>query len=167
MMDLIAIGKIYGSHGVRGHLKVGSLSGEFEHFRSLKTIQLRSGDHSQDFVVEEVRIAQSSALLKLRGIESPEAARAWRRGELWVPRENACPLSENEYYAADLHGLQLVYQQERLGTVISVWDNAAADLLEIERPDGERQVVPFIEQFIGDVNLAEGYVELKQRWVLE
>ena len=166
-MDYIAIGTVYGSHGVRGHVKVGSFSGEFEHFRALQRVQLRNGAQLREFAVEEVRLSERGALLKLAGIETPEDAKGWNRWEIWVPRENACPLNEGEYYSADLHGLRLVCEGEELGTIVSVWDNGASDLLEIEGADGARRVVPFIEQFIGEVNLSERFAELKQRWVLE
>ena len=166
-MDYIAIGTVYGSHGVRGHVKVGSFSGEYDHFHALKSVQLRSGSRIRDFTIEEVRLTERNALVKLAGIETPEDARTLSRWELWAPRENACPLRDGEYYSADLHGLRLVCAGEELGTIVSVWDNGASDLLEIERSDGKRQVVPFIEQFVGEVNLAERFIELKQRWVLE
>ncbi len=166
-MDYIAIGTVYGSHGVRGHIKVGSFSGEFDHFRVLKSVQLRNGDQRREFVVQEVRLTERHALMKLEGIESPEEAKAWYRWELWVPREQACPLREGEYYTADLHGLRLVHADEEIGTVVAVWDSGAGDLLEIERPDGSRVIVPFLEHFVGEVDISAGVVELKAPWVLE
>lgn len=166
-MDYIAIGTVYGSHGVRGHLKVGSFSGEFDHFRVLENVQLRSGDRRREFVVQEVRVTERHALMKLEGIESPEEAKAWYRWELWVPREQACPLGEGEYYASDLHGLQVVCGGETVGTVVAVWDGGAGDLLEIERPDGSRAIVPFLARFVGEVDFAGAMIELKAPWVLE
>ena len=166
-MDYIAIGTIYGSHGVHGYLKVGSFSGELDHFRLLEWIQLRRGTQTRQFEVEDVRLTARHALLKLAGVDTPEGAADLSRWEVWVPRRYACPLGEQEYYSADLHGLQLVCEGEEVGTVISVWHNGPADLLEIERPDGRRQVVPFVEHFIGEVDLRRRCIELKRRWVLE
>jgi 16S rRNA processing protein RimM len=166
-MDYIAIGTVYGSHGVQGHLKVGSFSGEFDHFRQLTSVQLRSRTESRDFAITEVRVTGRNALVKLEGIDSPEAARGFSRWELWVPRAHACPLSEGEYYTADLHGCVLQCEGATVGTVVSVWDSGASDLLEIEKPDGSRIVVPFLEKFIGTVDTAARTIELLESWVIE
>ena len=144
-MDYIAIGTVYGSHGVLGHLKVGSFSGEFAHFKVLRSVQLRNRTDRRDFNVAEVRITGRNVLIKLDGIDSPEAAKAFSRWEVWVPRELAAPLGDGEYYTADLHGCLLVCEGDTVGTVVSVWDNGASDLLEVEKPDGSRIVVPFLE----------------------
>ena len=179
-MDSIAIGTVYGSHGVRGHLKVGSFSGEYDHFQNLRDVELRRAENSRRLAVQEVRRTDRGALMKLEGIDTPEAARSFAEWEIWVPREHGCPLGAGEYYAADLCGCALVCRagdegssateqpgEERIGTVVSVRDNGVSDLLEVERPDGSRVVVPFQERFIGTVDPATGRIELKERWVIE
>ncbi len=184
-MDSIAIGTVYGSHGVHGHLKVGSFSGEYDHFQSLREVELRRGDASRRFSVQEMRRTDRGVLVKLDGIDTPEMARTYARWEIWVPRAHGCPLGDGEYYAADLCGCSLVYRaeasdsptgelsisdtvpEETIGTVVSVWDNGVSDLLEVVRPDGTRVVVPFLERFVGTVDMVGRRIALKERWVIE
>lgn len=166
-MDYIAIGTVYGSHGVQGHLKVGSFSGEYDHFKKLGSVELRSRTEVRTFDIAEVRITGRNALIKLVGIDSPEAAREFSRWEIWVPRERACPLADGEYYTADLHGCVMQHEGAVVGTIISVWDSGASDLLEVQKPDGTRVIVPFIEKFVGAVDIQARTIELKTPWVIE
>lgn len=184
-MDSIAIGTVYGSHGVHGHLKVGSFSGEYDHFQNLREVELRRGDSSRRFSVSEIRRTDRGVLVKLDGIDTPEIARTFSRWDIWVSREHGCPLGDGEYYAADLCGCTLVYTpepsespshelppsptatEENIGTVVSVWDNGVSDLLEVQRPDGTRVVVPFLERFVGTVDTTSRRIALKERWVIE
>ena len=61
-----------------------------------------------------------------------------------MPRSALPPLGEGEYYHADLIGLPCVSADgEALGTVVAVENFGAGDILEIERPDGKRAMIPF------------------------
>jgi len=71
------------------------------------------------------------------------AAEALRGTELSVPRSELPPLAEGEYYHADLVGQDAVSSTgEALGRIVEVVDYGAGDLIEIERPDGRRFLVP-------------------------
>ena len=71
------------------------------------------------------------------------AAEALRGTELTVPREALPPLAEGEYYHADLIGLPCVSTEgEDLGTCVAVENFGAGDVIEVERKDGKRFMVP-------------------------
>jgi 16S rRNA processing protein RimM len=84
------------------------------------------------------------------------AAEALRGQLLSVPRAELPPLEQDEYYHADLIGLPCVSAEgEALGAVAAVENYGAGDLLEIERPDGRRTLIPFRP---GIADLEEGRV---------
>ena len=97
MDDELIIGRVRTAHGVRGELKVESMSGETDHFRSLSTVTLVRGDRRHELAVEGVRVAHRTVLLKLEGVDSPEDAKRWRGWEIVAPRRHAAPIREGEY----------------------------------------------------------------------
>jgi len=166
-MERLAIGKIGSPHGVKGVLKVRSYSGETEHFMRLREVTLVSGDREKLFPVEEIRVAGSTLLLKLTGIDSPEEGKSYSGWEILVRREEAAALGEGEYYHTDLCRCSIVKDSKRLGRIRSVCEGGASDLLEIETPAGKVFLVPFIDEFVGAVDLDGRTVELKADWLLQ
>jgi len=86
------------------------------------------------------------------------AAEALRGRLVTVPRDALPPLADGEYYHADLIGLPCVGAEgEPLGAVVAVENFGAGDLIEVERADGRRALVPFRE---GIADLADGRIVL-------
>jgi 16S rRNA processing protein RimM len=158
-MDTLAVAIVRSSHGVKGFVKVLSFSGETAHLLRLRRVELNMNGKRRTLAIEEARHFKNGALLKFEGIESPEAAKALSGAELWVLREEAAPLAEDEYYLADLCDCELFCGEEKRGRIISVAAGSAGDLLEVETKDGVR-IVPFTRHFIGEVDLSAGRVEL-------
>jgi 16S rRNA processing protein RimM len=166
-MDLIAVGVVRTSHGVRGHLKVKSLSGETDHLLGLERVTLAKGEIERQFRVEDVTVSGPDVLMKLGGVDSPEEARKFSSWEVRVPREFAARIEEGDYYIADLVRCRIVKDGRTLGSVRSVCEGAQADLLEIEGEDGKLHLVPFMDRFVGTVDLERQEIELKAEWLLE
>ncbi|MCK4541852.1 MAG: 16S rRNA processing protein RimM [Spirochaetales bacterium] len=166
-MDRMAIGAVRTSHGVRGFLKVRSYSGEYDHFLKLKEVELRFKGKTRFLGIEEVKRHSSGILMKFTGIDNPEEAKKYANWELWVPSELAAPLREGEIYSADLIGCRLEKNGRTLATVSGVIQGGASDLLEVIDTEGKQFLVPFIEQFIGDIDLKAKVIELKAEWLLQ
>ena len=166
MRNQLAIGRIRTAHGIRGELKVESLSGETEHFRGLREVTLvRSATDGQDsvrhtFPVEGVRMGHRVVLLKLAGIDSPETAKQWRDWEIVANRDDAAPLESGEYYYADLIGLAVYCGADERGRVTELWEGGRTVLLEITLADGTKRLVPFQEEFVSEVDLDSGRLVL-------
>ena len=165
-MDMLAVGVVRRPHGVRGFLRVHSFSGEVEHLLRLREIRLRRDGKELSFAVEASRAADGGVLVKLRGLNSPEDARKLSGWEIWVPRDQAAPLREGEHYVADLCRCALVFQGSRVGEIRSVVEAGSGSLLEAVDPGGRTFLIPFVAEHVGEVNLAEGTVELKTPWLL-
>ena len=105
------------------------------------------------------------ALARFAEVTDRNAAEKLRGTELTVLRSALPPLGEGEYYYADLIGLSAVSATgEPLGTCIAVENFGAGDLLEIERPDGKRFMVPMREEAVIEWDderliIAEGWTE--------
>ena len=167
MTDQIAIGAVRTTHGIRGYLKVMSFSGETDHFFKLERITLKSKDSSRSFEVEAVKQNGNQLLMKLKGIDTPEQGKLYSRWEIWVPRELASSLEDNEFYHADLIGCKLMLKGESIGTVNSIMDGGGDELLEIKLNDGQMKLIPFNAVFIGPIDIEKKEIELLEGWILD
>lgn len=166
-MDTLAIGVVRTSYGVRGEMKIRSLSGERRHFLKLDTAILKKGRQEAQFEVERAREHGKDVVVKLKGIETPEHAKEFANWEVWVPREHAAPLRNAEFYIGDLCGCTVVHNGESLGPVRAVCEGGASELLEVELSGGRAVLVPFVEEYVGRVDLKTNTIELLVDWVLE
>lgn len=117
-----------------------------------------------------VRRAEASAgglSMAFEGYESPEEARKLTGMDILVPRAEAAPLRQNEWYIADLIGLALVAEGKKIAVVESVLDGGPEPWLEARLPGGGKAVVPFRKEFVGEVRLESGEIELLAPWILE
>jgi 16S rRNA processing protein RimM len=167
MDDELSIGRIRTAHGVAGELKVESFSGESKHFERLEAVTVTKNDQRKSFPIEGLRAHAGGILLKLRGIDQREEAKALAGWEIVVPRDAAAPCSENEYYYADLIGLAVTCAGENRGSVETVWEGGAVPFLGVRLPDGSERLVPFQEAFVRGVDLAQRRLEVADCEVLE
>jgi 16S rRNA processing protein RimM len=166
LSELLAVGQIKTSHGLKGYLKVKSLSGEFEHLLKLKKVYIGTVGELAVFEVEDVRAVAGAALLKLVGIDDREASDAYRGQIVWVGRPDASTLGEEEYYVADLQGCR-VFQRDRLiGRVVAVPEGSGGEFLEVEALTGARLIIPFSKHFVGTVAVGERRIELTEEYEL-
>jgi 16S rRNA processing protein RimM len=98
----------------------------------------------RELAVRDIRDGGKTAIARLEGISDRSAAEALRGELVEVDRDQLPPLQEGEYYHADLVGLPCVDEAGNpLGKVVAVENFGAGDLLEVERPNGKRSLIPF------------------------
>jgi len=166
-MEMIAIGKIRTSHGVHGFVKIVSFSGETNHFFDLKKVLLKSEKMEKEYKIEEMKPMGGSVIIKFDGIDNPEKAKSLSGFEIWVPRESAAALSDGEYYHADLIQCSIQFEDEIIGHVKSLLEGGGGELFEVVKTSGETVLIPFRDEFIGDISIEKKLIELKTRWILE
>lgn len=176
--DMLVTGIIRSPHGVNGYVKVESMSGETVHLDGLAEILVRpagGGTEPVRLEIETIRSKSVPPLVKFRGVDTPEAAKAFAGAEILVPRDKACPLDADEWYVSDLCQCVLVQDGVSVGLITGVMEGGESDLLEVTLsdgavpgvPGGEKRFVPFRKEFVGDVDMQAKTVELMHRWILE
>lgn len=140
MADEVTLAAVAGAHGVGGEVRL-KLFGEGP--ESLKVHKQLFAD-GRPLTLKSVRPGSAGAIARFAEIADRGAAEALRGTLLTVPRAALPPLPEGEYYHADLIGLPCVDAGGApLGTVTGVENFGAGDLLEVERPEGKRALIPF------------------------
>ncbi|MBQ4293164.1 MAG: 16S rRNA processing protein RimM [Lachnospiraceae bacterium] len=156
MMDAFRIGVVIKTHGLKGEVKVFPTTGEPKRFRGLKEVQVRTGDREEVFPVDHVRFFKNQIILKLKGIDRIEEAERLRKAELFVSREAAIPLGQNEYYVPELLDMKVFTEDEELlGVITEVLTGRANDVYVVTSEDGHELLLPAIRQCILNVDTEE------------
>ena len=144
----ITLAVVTGAHGVTGEVRL-KLFGEgvaaLKRFRTFNDSSLTLKKIRDD--------NKGGAIARFEQVTDRNAAEALRGTELTVPRSALPELEEGEYYHADLIGLPVVSETgEALGSVRAVENFGAGDILEIERSNGKRFMVPMTEEAVPEWN---------------
>jgi 16S rRNA processing protein RimM len=154
MEDLLQVGVITSTHGIRGEVKVFPTTDDAARFKKLKNVILDDGRQKIDMEIASVKFFKNMVILKFKGIDNINDVEKYRKARLLVTRENAVPLEENEYYIADLIGLSAVSDEgEELGTITDVLQTGANDVYVITTPEKKEILVPAIRDCILQVDL--------------
>jgi 16S rRNA processing protein RimM len=132
---LVTLAVIIGAHGVTGEVRLKLFS---EDLKAYPTLQ----GGGRTFTLKSIRPGSNGAVARFAEIADRNAAEALRGTELAVPRSALPPLDDGEYYHIDLIGLPCLVGADPIGTAVLVEDFGAGDVLEIEKPDGKRFMVP-------------------------
>jgi 16S rRNA processing protein RimM len=161
---LILLGVITGAHGIRGEVKLRSFASDPKAIASYGPLQTKSGDKIE---IARLKPQQDHFIAALKGVTDRNRAEALRGEELFIPRENLPPTDESEIYVADLIGKPVVLVDgQKLGTVVSIENYGAGDLLNVEA-DGRKDTVliPLSDDFVSieddkvTADLPEGYLD--------
>jgi 16S rRNA processing protein RimM len=152
----ITLAVVIGAHGVTGEVRLKVFAEDLSAHRSFNGGAL---------TLKSVRPGNNGAIARFAEVTDRNAAEALRGTELTVARDELPPLGEGEYYHADLLGLSAVAQSgDPIGTVVTVENFGAGDVLEIEKPDGRRFMVPMRAQAVPawdatTLTIADGWAE--------
>jgi 16S rRNA processing protein RimM len=136
----VTLAVVTGAHGVTGEVRLKLFTDDLSRYHafnegSLTMKSLRAG------IARFAEVPDRNAAERLRGTA------------LTVPRSALPPLEDGEYYHADLLGLPCISTTgEPLGTVVAIDDFGAGDVIEVERPDLKRFMVPMNKDAVPDWN---------------
>ena len=112
MEDLLQVGVITTTHGVRGEVKVFPTTDDPARFKKLKNVVLDTGKEMIDLEVAGVKFFKNMVIVKFKGIDNINDVEKYRKKSLYVTRENAVKLKKNEYFIADLIGLSVIREDK-------------------------------------------------------
>lgn len=158
MAELICIGAIAGAFGVHGEVRVKSFTATPEDIA--RYAPLMTEDCAHAFEITLTGQTKNGFTARLSGVASKEQADALRGQRLYVPRDRLPGLPDDEFYHADLIGLEVFDTGgTALGRIRAVLNHGASDLLEIEMQGQPATVLlPFTRQAVPTVDLAAGRI---------
>lgn len=155
--SLLEIARVAGSFGVRGEVRVTAYS---EDPLALKKYgPLLRQDGSAALTLTAARLHKGGLVVRAREVETKEQADMLRGLRLYVPRSALPPPDEDEFYLADLIGLEARAPDGTvLGKVKAVQDFGAGDILEIQPPAGASWYLPFTKEAAPELHIADGWL---------
>ena len=161
MEDLLQVGIITSTHGVRGEVKVYPTTDDPRRFRRLKEVVLDTGREKLNLEIEGVKFFKQFVILKFKGLDNINDIEKYRQKSLYVTRKNEVRLQRDEYFIADLIGLKVQDEDgTELGTVKDVIETGANDVYEVEMADGRSLLLPAIKQCILNVDVENGMMQV-------
>ena len=147
MEDLLTVGVITTTHGVRGEVKVYPTT-DADRFLDLEYVLLDTGREKRKLEIQNVKYFKNLVILKFKGIDNINDI------EMYKQREEAQELDEDEYYIADLIGMDVVLEDgSHFGTLKDVMETGANDVYVVEDENGKEVLLPAIKECILDVDV--------------
>jgi 16S rRNA processing protein RimM len=156
----VAVGRVLRPHGVRGEVVIEVLSDVPGRFQPGSRVQgVRQGKPPLALTVAAGRPHKSGAVVRFAGCEAREDAEALRGLDLEVPRAEVPSAPSGTYYQYELLGCRCRNDGVELGRVVEVVEDGGGVMLIVEG-GGRRVPVPFVKQFLLDVDVARGEIDL-------
>ncbi len=157
--DMLRVGIISSTHGIRGEVKVYPTTDDPMRFRDLNTVIINAPLRPFTAHITNVRFYKNMVILKFREFTNANDAEPYKGCDLLINRDQAVPLAPNENFITDLIGLRVITDEgEDFGTITDVMQTGANDVYVITGDDGREYLFPAIPECILDVDLDAGTV---------
>lgn len=157
MEDLFQVGAVTGTHGLRGEVKVFPTTDDPSRYERLKEVIVDTGKEQQTLKIRHVKFFKQMVIVKFAGLNDINEAEKYKGARLYVTRENALELAEDEYYFADLAGLRVETEEgEVLGTVKDILQTGANDVYVVGREKKKDLLLPAIKDCVKQIDLEGG-----------
>jgi 16S rRNA processing protein RimM len=159
MRTRVCVAKIGAAHGLRGEVRLQVFTEDSNAILSFG--ELENEDGTKKFRVASLRPAKGHFVAKLEGVNDRNASELLTNIELYVARDKLPEIEDDgEFYHADLIGLRVEDRSGKsYGVVIAVRNYGASDLIEVaEPPKTSGTLIPFIDQYVPEVDLERGHV---------
>jgi 16S rRNA processing protein RimM len=158
--ELIQIGVIIAAHGVRGQVKIKYFLDDPKSV--LSSTNVVSAGSKRQFNIKVNSVSEDILIATIEGISDRNAAELLKRTELFIDK-SALPESDSgSWYYNDLVGLQARLENgQNYGEIVAVQNFGAGDIVEIKKLDGSLEMLPFNNNFVGDVETKQGFITVR------
>lgn len=161
--EYLQIGEIVKPQGIRGEVKLRAMTSDMSRYARLETVYLKEGKNYVPRKVLKGRSYDGFAFLTLEGVTDRNQAEMLRGVEVYVDREHAIELDEDENFISDLEGLEAYDTQgNHIGTLVEVLTpNQICDVYRFETPRGD-MMIPALRRVVKEVDLDEEKIILDE-----
>lgn len=162
------MGRIGRPRGVDGDFAVIALTDFPDRFLEMSSVFVAESGSWTEFEIERSELVGGRPVMKLRSIDSPEAAAKLADRELAVTRDQLVPLDKDQFYVFELIGCN-VYDADsgaQIGTIADVQRYPANDVYVIGDADGHRWICPAVAEFVRSVDVAAQKIVIRSAGLL-
>ncbi len=152
----LQVGAITDTHGLKGEVKVFPTTDDASRYDFLEKVIAVSKKGEEVLYIENVRYFKNLVIVKFKDRNDINEVEYLKKCNLYVTREDAVPLEENEYFVADLIGVKVFSDEDdKLGVIKDVLTTGANDVYIVDTGDGKELLIPAIKQCVLEVNIEE------------
>ena len=153
-MDLLEVGKIVNTHGLRGEVKVVPWTDYPQQFEDIEYVYRKTKTDYEKLSVCGVKYQKGNIIVQFAEITDLDTAEKYKNQVIYAEREALGELPEGVYYIADLIGLNVITDEgEEIGKIVDVLNTGASDIYEIKRTGRKNLLIPAIPDVVLDVDL--------------
>ena len=162
MEQFLQVGVISSTHGIRGEVKVFPTTDDAARFKKLKKVLLDTDREQVELEIQSVKFFKQFVILKFKGIDNINDIEKYKGKSLLVPREDGVPLGRDEYYIADLIGMEVFAGDERFGVIKDVMETGANEVYIIDSDMHGEVLIPAIRQCVLDVDVENKKMQIRR-----
>lgn len=158
---LIKVAVIMGAHGIKGEVKLHSFVENPDFFEPISSLLDSAG--KKHFPIKITGKVKNAIIAKIDGVSDRNAAELLKGTELFTSASTLPTPDDGEFYHSQLIGLEArLTNNEKIGSITAIHNYGAGDIIEITMISGEVEMLPLAEPWVGEINIAEGFIIVTQ-----
>ncbi len=153
--NILSIAKILNFHGIKGEAKLGFTKGREKQISLLKKVFVKKDDKYTELNITSVRFHKHFAIVKFKEFSTVNEVEEYKGCDIYLEKEEIEKYLENdEYLISDIVGMEAYDTDDcNLGTIVSIGENLANNILSIRDNNGKEHLVPFVKEIVPVVDL--------------
>lgn len=153
MLEYLSIGQIVNVHSFKGEVKVYPLTDDINRFIKLKVVYVEENNRLVKYEIEGIKFLSNTVVVKLKGVDTEEAANKLRNFYMKIDRKSAVKLPKDSYFICDLIDLE-VFDEEGLflGIIKDVLQTGSNDVYVIQT-NGKDLLIPALKEVVKKIDL--------------
>lgn len=162
MENMLEIGKIVNTHGLKGEVKVTPWMDYPEDFEELETVYLKTRNETIKLTIKNVKYQKNNLIVKFSEFNDINEVEQYKNCILYADRDELGELPEGVHYIVDLIGLDVIDEKDgsKIGILSDVFNTGANDIYDVKRDGKKNLLLPVIDDVIKEINIADGYVKV-------
>ncbi len=153
MLEYLSIGQIVNVHGFKGDVKVYPLTNDMSRFKNLKAVYVEENNQLVKYEIEDLKFLSTTVAMKLKGVDTEEAANRLRNFYIKVDRKSAVKLPKDSYFICDLIDLEVYDEKDLLlGTIRDVIQTGSNDVYVVHK-GGKDILIPALKQVVKEIDI--------------
>ncbi|MEA5084240.1 MAG: ribosome maturation factor RimM [Lachnospiraceae bacterium] len=155
-MGYFEIGKVAGTHGIKGTLRIFPTTQDPSRFELLKEVIIDLNGKQETLKISKVSYQKNMVLLTVKEIDDINIAERYKNATILIPEEKALPLGEDEYYTRDLYDMEVyTADNEFLGIITDILSTGANDVYVVKKAEEKEFLLPAIKDVVLSVSVPE------------
>ncbi|MBR0365690.1 MAG: ribosome maturation factor RimM [Clostridia bacterium] len=157
--DMLEVGKIVNTHGLRGEVKVVPWMDAAEDFEELVHVFIKTRQDSVPVTVSGVRYQKNNLIVKFDEFDDINDIEQYKGCVILADRSELPELREGAHYIVDLIGLDVFTEDgERVGVIADVFNTGANDIYDVKREGKKNLLLPVIDEVVKEIDTDAGRV---------